>query len=149
MRIAVLIGATIACLLLVATQSAYACPEGTVFSAYKGNGICAYRGQGATKAVQCYKMVNSCPSGTSQEKKKSDPNYYCCPTTIQNKQSLRCVWRGTAPFCEGQCLDGEQYKGSSRDLDGASRSPGTKGWSGSFGKNCASGSKALCCHYRP
>jgi hypothetical protein len=80
MRIAALIGAAIVCLLVIATQSAYACPRGTVFSAYNGNGICAYIGQGAKKAVQCTLMVNSCLPGTTHEHKKSDPNHdYCCP----------------------------------------------------------------------
>jgi len=52
-------------LVCLGATSAHACPAGTVFSAYNGNGICAYVGQGATKAVQCTKMVNSCPSGTT------------------------------------------------------------------------------------
>jgi len=45
MRLAVLIGAAAVCLSVIATQTAYACPAGTVFSAYKGNGICAYIGE--------------------------------------------------------------------------------------------------------
>jgi hypothetical protein len=148
MRIAVLTGATIACLLLIATPSAYACPEGTVFSAYKGNGICAYIGQGATKAVQCTKMVNSCPHGTTHEHKKSDPNDYCCPEKIAHEQSKTCVWRGDAPFCgENSCGSVEQFKGSARDKDGAYFNAATKKWSNLFGKDCLSGSKALCCHY--
>ena len=142
-----------ACALLLAlvcigATAAYACPEGTVFSAYKGNEICAYAGQGATKAVQCTRMVNSCPPGTTHEHKNSDPNHdYCCPKKIANEQSTKCVWRGTAPFCEGSCGSGERYKGSARDGQSASFNAGTKGWSNLFGKSCVSGSKALCCHY--
>jgi hypothetical protein len=139
--------AAMVCLLLSATQSANACPEGTVFSAYKGNGICAFIGQGAKVAVQCYKADGKCPSGTTREKKKSDPNAYCCPTVVKGK-SKQCTWRGTAPFCEGQCLFGEEYKGSARNKEGAGYAAGMKGWSNLFGKDCASGSKALCCYYR-
>lgn len=148
MRIAVSIGAAIVCLMLSAIESANACPEGTVFSAYKGNGICAYIGQGAKVAVQCYKATGKCPSGTTREKKKSDPNSYCCPTTVKGA-SLECKWRGTAPFCEGKCLYGEQYKGSAPNKDAAWFAKGTmRSWSNLFGKDCASGSKALCCNYR-
>ncbi len=146
MRIAALIGATIVCALLSATQSAHACPEGTVFSAYKGNGICAYIGEGAKVAVQCYPAKGKCPSGTTRERKKSGSDAYCCPTKVKGR-SLRCAWRGTAPFCEGKCLHGEQWKGDARNKEGASYTSGMKGWSGSFGKDCASGSKALCCSY--
>ena len=96
---------------------AHACPAGTVFSAYNGNGICAYVGQGATKAVQCTKMVNSCPSGTTHEHKtRGDTGDYCCPTTIANEQAINCVWRGTAPVCDGNCLFGEQERGAAHDL---------------------------------
>jgi hypothetical protein len=148
MRIAVLIGLAVVCLLPIATQRAYACPPGTIFSAYKGNGICAYVGQGAKKAVQCTVMVNSCPSGTTREQKKSDPKrVYCCSKTIVNEQSKTCVWRGTAPFCEGSCGGSEENRGSARDKNGARFNPGTKGWSNLFGKDCASGSKVLCCHH--
>ena len=148
MRIAVLIGAAIVCLLLIATQSAYACPEGTVFSAYNGNGICAYIGQGATVAVQCTKMVNSCPSGTTHEhKKQGDKGDYCCSTTIAHEQGLNCAWVGTAPACEGHCGALEQYKGYARDRDSAYFNKSTKRWANSFGKSCLSGSKALCCHH--
>ncbi len=141
------IGAAVVCLLLIATQGAYACPDGTVFSAYKGNGICAYIGQGATKAVQCTIMVNSCPSGTTHEHKKSDKNDYCCPKKIAQEQSKTCVWRGTAPFCEGHCGSLEQSRGSARDRDSAEFVHSTKPWAGAFGKSCTSGSKELCCHY--
>ena len=145
MRIVVLIGATIVCLLLIATQSADACPAGTVFSAYNGNGICAFAGQGAKKAVQCAVMVGSCPSGTSREHKKSDPNDYCCPKTTT--ASKTCVWRGTAPFCEGSCGSVEENRGNAPDKDRAYFNKATKAWSSQFGKDCASGSKVLCCHF--
>ena len=67
-------------LLCLGATVAHACPPGTVFSAYKGNGICVFSGRGALKAVQCTIMVNSCPSGTTHEHKRSAPNHdYCCP----------------------------------------------------------------------
>jgi len=148
MRIAVLIGAAVVCLLLIATRSAYACPAGTIFSAYNGNGICAYKGQGATKAVQCTQMVNSCPHGTSHEhKKQGDTGNYCCSTTITNHQSRTCVWRGTPPACDGSCGSLEEIKGSARDQDEASFNKSTKGWSNLFGKSCFTGRKVLCCHF--
>jgi hypothetical protein len=132
---------------IVGAQSVHACPEGTVFSAYKGNGICAYIGQGAKVAVQCQIAKGKCPSGTTRERKKSDKNAYCCPEKIANEQSKKCVWRGEAPLCEGKCLYGEQSKGSARDKDGAYFNKSTKPWSSSFGKDCVGGSKELCCHY--
>jgi hypothetical protein len=150
MRIEALIGLAIASLVLIGADSAQACPEGTVFSEYKGNAICAYSGQGATVAVRCTKMVNSCPKGTSYEQKRKgwgEPAY-CCPKTIANEQSKECVWRGDAPLCgENRCGSLEQYKGSARDQESASFNAGTKRWENLFGKPCLSGSKALCCHY--
>jgi hypothetical protein len=43
---AILTSATVCLLLLVAATTANACPAGTRFSAYNGNGICVYSGQG-------------------------------------------------------------------------------------------------------
>ena len=57
---------------------------------------------------------------------------------------VACTWRGTAPFCDGSCEAGEEYRG-------ASSSPSGEDWSGGgripggFGKSCASGSKYYCC----
>jgi hypothetical protein len=148
MRIAGLIGAAICCVLLIATQSAYACPEGTSFSAYKGNGICAYDGQGAKVAVQCTLMVNSCPHGTTHEHKHSDEAHdYCCSTKITNEQSKTCVWRGEAPACDGYCGSLEQYRGAAHNQAEADHKKSTKAWGGSFGASCFSGAKVLCCHY--
>ncbi len=129
------------------TAPAHACPRGTVFSAYNGNGICAYEGQGATVAVQCTKMVNSCPPGTTHEhKKRGDTGDYCCAVTIANEQGMNCAWVGTPPACEGQCGAFEVDKGSARDyadaLHGALRK-----YADSFGKSCMTGSKVLCCHH--
>jgi hypothetical protein len=95
--------------LLVGLQSstAGACPSGTVFSAYKGNGICAWSGEGKRAAVQCFiRKGGSCPSGTSTEHKASDKkNYYCCPKQKSGRPT-KCHWSGTGPFCEGKCGPG-------------------------------------------
>ena len=76
--------ALLSALLCLGATSANACPPGTIFSAYNGNGICAYIGQGKKKAVQCSHMVNSCPAGTTHEHKKNgDTADYCCPVVVQ------------------------------------------------------------------
>src|SRR4029079_18797794 len=121
-----------------------------IFSEYKGDAICAYIGQGAKVAVQCTKMVNSCPHGTSHEQKKKgwgEPAY-CCSKTITHPQSKTCEWRGDAPFCgQNSCGSAEEFRGSARDRQSASFNPTMKKWENLFGKSCSTGSKALCCHY--
>jgi hypothetical protein len=52
-----------------------------------------------------------------------------------------CVFRGTAPFCEGSCQRGELEKGRARN-----RNDGVRLFKREFGKDCVSGSKALCCY---
>jgi hypothetical protein len=147
MRIAGLIGAAVVCL-LIATHNAYACPQGTVFSAYNGNGICAYVGQGAKVAVQCTKMVNSCPPGTSHEhKSRGDTGDYCCSKNIANEQRVECVWRGTPPICDGACGGQEQTRAAAGTRDRARDL--ASDYASSFGKNCSTGNKALCCHHVP
>ena len=148
-RLSLLLGprALLCALLCLGASSADACPQGTVFSAYNGNGICAYAGQGATVAVQCTPMVNSCPPNTTREHKtRGDTGYYCCSMTIAHEQGMNCEWRGTPPFCEGSCGSLEVNKGSAPDyahaLHGALRK-----YADSFGKACMSGSKVLCCHH--
>jgi hypothetical protein len=47
-----------------------------------------------------------------------------------------CVWRGTAPFCNGQCKYGEITR--DRLAIGIDSLPG-------FGETCISGDKVLCC----
>ena len=135
-------------LVCLGATSAQACPQGTVFSAYAGNGICAYVGQGAKVAVQCTPMVNSCPSGTSREHKtRGDTGYYCCSNTIANEQPVECVWRGRAPFCNGSCGSTEQFMGEAHDRDSAQDLGSTRDFKDSFGKPCSTGKKALCCHH--
>jgi hypothetical protein len=55
-----------------------------------------------------------------------------------------CTWRGTAPFCDGSCEAGEEYRGASSSPSGADWSGGGR-IPGGFGKSCASGSKYYCC----
>jgi hypothetical protein len=77
--------ALLCALLCLGATVAHACPPGTVFSAYNGNGICAYIGQGKKKAVQCTHMVNSCPPGTTHDHKtRGDTGDYCCPVVVQS-----------------------------------------------------------------
>ncbi|KAI9358668.1 hypothetical protein BD770DRAFT_343338 [Pilaira anomala] len=56
--------------------------------------------------------------------------------------SAECEWRGTAPFCDGECRSGwTQYatgKWSNKYADGTESSPG-------FGDSCMTGTKAYCC----
>jgi hypothetical protein len=99
---AILLGAAV-----TLAAPAGACPAGTVFSAYKGNGICAWSGEGARAAVQCHiRKGGSCPGGTTTEHKNSDKkNYYCCPKQTKGGPQ-KCHWSGTEPFCQGSCGPG-------------------------------------------
>ena len=142
-------------LLYLGATSAHACPQGTVFSAYNGNGICAYAGQGETKAVQCTPMVNSCLPGTTHEHKtRGDTGDYCCPDTIPKAtaQNIECVWRGDAPACGASsggsfCAPGEEYKGAAHNQAEADRNRISRALARDFGAACLSGAKVLCCHY--
>ena len=53
------------------------------------------------------------------------------------------VWRGTAPFCNGECHPGEVYLGK---CDGCSDVSACNGLCshGGFGNSCFTGNKALC-----
>lgn len=102
------------------------CPAGTVFSAYKGNGICAYVGQGAKVAIQCFVAKGDCPSGTTREHANNDKKRdYCCPRTLAK---LNCNWTGTAPFCSGGCGPGTFVREVRTD-------------------GCLTGQRAECCQY--
>lgn len=92
-RIAILAGLLAIPTLSIGPTAAFACPPGTVFSAYKGNGLCLIRGQGKEVAAKCTTTKASCPSDMVRKKKNSDPDHvYCCPTT-----------RGVTPNCNAQC----------------------------------------------
>jgi hypothetical protein len=56
-------------------------------------------------------------------------------TPVEAQQPTYCVWRGTAPFCAGDCKSGEE--GSER-----TDSP-------PVGDSCLTGTKILCCKYPP
>uniref|UniRef100_A0A914DMD2 Uncharacterized protein n=1 Tax=Acrobeloides nanus TaxID=290746 RepID=A0A914DMD2_9BILA len=52
-----------------------------------------------------------------------------------------CVWRGTAPFCDGHCNDGETQIMRIKSCDGS-----IKGCTCvDFGHQCVFGHKSLCC----
>jgi hypothetical protein len=69
---------------MATSATAYACPPGTVFSAYNGRGICAYIGQGAKAQSTCTIANGVCPPGTDRNHSGSDPNRdYCCQQGIR------------------------------------------------------------------
>ncbi len=117
------------------------CPNGQV--AVNGNCQCP-KGKGMYQG-ECRKCwggresvngVCKCPPG-----RKAYPNNDSdCVKGIQE----RCVWRGEAPICgDPECLPGEVFRGSAYGKDsGVYHSLG-----GDFGKDCATGSKAFCCHF--
>jgi hypothetical protein len=119
-----------------------ACPPGTRFSAYQGNGICVILGQGAKAAAQCQVAGGPCPAGTSREHSNNDPSRdYCCPTSALLE--MGCRWDGRGPFCAGSCKSDEvemKRRGTkAQDLEVGEPvldSPGPF---------CVSGTKAMCC----
>jgi hypothetical protein len=121
--------ATMCLFLLVAATTALACPPGSRFSGYNGNGVCVYIGQGLATAVKCQTWPSrACPKGSTSEKSGSDPNHlYCCPTKATYKRNPICVWRGTGPICVGDCEVGETVQARSDE-------------------GCTTGSKSFCCH---
>jgi hypothetical protein len=131
-RVAALLGCAL--LVIAGAPAAQACPDGTVFSAYKGNGICVFSGEGLHKAVQCYvRKGGSCPSGTTTEHKNSDKkNYYCCPKKLIKGERPRpkCRWDGEAPTCFGRCKPTEKEVATDKVGDG---------------NRCITGHKAYCC----
>ena len=79
---------------LFSWTSARACPQGTVFSAFNGRGICAYAGEGARAAAICFATRGDCPSGFSLNHNNSDPTRsYCCPVRIGNPSVEICKQR--------------------------------------------------------
>jgi hypothetical protein len=112
--------------------AASACPDGTVFSAYKGNGICAWIGRGKEAAVQCTIREGSCPKGTSREHSKNDKdNEYCCSKKT-GPSPRECYWEGTAPICDPtNCRAGFHRVKTSKVGDGL---------------ECATGFKIYCCN---
>ena len=121
----------ILCVFLVLTAvTAQACPSGSRFSGYNGNGICVYNGQGLATAVHCQIAGRLCPKGTTREHSGSDPNRsYCCPLYATEKKIETCVYRGTTPLCDGECAPGERFVTYS--------AKGTMG--------CVTGHLAYCC----
>ncbi len=119
-------------LMFAGASSVQACPKGTVFSAYKGNGICAWIGKGAQAAVYCTIRKGSCPNGTTHEHKNSDKkNDYCCSKKTTGSPQ-QCYWEGTAPFCmpNPNCRPGFHPVKSNKVGDG---------------DKCVTGLKIYCC----
>lgn len=121
----------------LAPTSAHACPTGSQFFAWGGAGGCVE--PGTNKVVQkCFNMGKACPSGWSNEL-QTDTGSWCCPPVAKPQRAPSgesippgetCVWRGTAPFCKGTCLHGEDSKGTSKTGDG---------------ETCVTGIKIFCC----
>jgi hypothetical protein len=119
--------------LTLAEPSRAACPAGSQFFAWGGAGGCVANGEQVRK---CYHMPKDCQTGWSQEH-QDDTGVWCCPPDVGKRAgsppppaNAGCVWRGTAPFCEGECMPGEDRSGVSKTGDG---------------ERCVSGSKVLCC----
>jgi hypothetical protein len=81
----------------------------------------------------------ACPEGTMAWPRTTSD---CAPGT-----RVVCTWRGTAPFCDGSCEAGEEYRGASSSPSGSDWSGGDR-IPGGFGNSCASGSKYYCCRLR-
>lgn len=113
------------CLLLsgVLVSPLLACPGGSQFFAWGGDGGCVANGKMVQK---CFHM-GSCPSGWDREA-ETEGKSWCCPPPPRPK-GTNCILRGTAPFCAGECEVGETLK--------ARTAKGTQG--------CVTGSKAYCC----
>lgn len=65
-------------------------------------------------------------TGTNTGCSGNDARLYCCPSN----DMPTCLWRGSAPFCNGKCHDGE--------VEVTSSTSGT-------GATCWTGHKVLCC----
>jgi hypothetical protein len=114
----------------VAVNGTCQCPKGTGID----KGECRKCG-GGRKAVN---GVCKCPAGTIPF---PDSSSHC----VKGNRTV-CVWRGTAPFCDGSCLAGEEYRGGGRTSTEQNAGPEYRG---GFGSSCATGSKVLCCHPAP
>ncbi|GMR62050.1 hypothetical protein PMAYCL1PPCAC_32245, partial [Pristionchus mayeri] len=55
---------------------------------------------------------------------------------------VECVWRGTAPFCSGECVEGEMK------LKEASSAEEAEPYEETFGSACWAGKKCYCCNCR-
>jgi hypothetical protein len=79
-------------LALIASASAFACPPQTVFSAYKGSGLCLFSGKGKLTAARCVQTNASCPEEMARHYKPSDPDHiYCCATDVYGVYAAKCA----------------------------------------------------------
>jgi hypothetical protein len=142
---------------MVGTPPNCQCPAKTILK----DGTCQKcPGGRVVKDGQC-----KCPSGTGEHEGecrkcwggRESVNGQCkCPVGMMafpNETSncvpgtqIKCVWRGTAPFCDGECLPGEQTWGGGDTRNSAAGAPPE--YRHLFGKPCTSGGKVLCCRPR-
>jgi hypothetical protein len=85
----------------LAAAPANACPSGSQFFAWGGDGGCVADGK---QVMKCYHMGKDCPSGWSNEG-QSEGKSWCCPPVVRKQESQpvqneTCTWRGTAPFLQ-------------------------------------------------
>jgi hypothetical protein len=72
-RIAFLAGLLVIWTVLIGQTIAFACPPGTVFSAYKGNGLCLFKGRGKSVAARCTTINGPCPKDMIRKKRTAIP----------------------------------------------------------------------------
>ena len=143
---------------MVGTQPNCSCPSGSVL---KGGACQACEGGKVPVKGEC-----KCPKGTGasydQTCKKCEGGRVTidglcqCPkgmmvwpnSTSNCVKGTRevCVWRGTAPACDGSCKAGEEYRGGGSSSTEQNAGPEYRG---GFGDSCWTGSKHLCCRPAP
>jgi hypothetical protein len=139
---------------MVGTPPNCKCPSGTVLS----NGTCTKCGGGKVAtggSCECPRGTAPALNGTCRQCEggrvvidgqcKCPPGMISFPKTTSacvKGTRIVCRWRGTAPFCDGACEAGEDYRGAGRSSTEQNAGPEYRG---GFGSSCASGSKHLCC----
>jgi hypothetical protein len=71
----------------------------------------------------------------------------CCTSGVNPQLVVKvCQWRGTAPFCNGDCPAGWSKEWNASDDFHAQNVPAPG--AGNFGQSCVTGTKALCCRFQ-
>lgn len=101
--------------ILELSTSAFACPRGTVFSAYQGNGLCLYAGKGLSVAAHCALTAGSCPKNMDRQQKGSDPEQCASVrTNVTPVAEANRVYYNCIALCKGSgtivCPDNRQIK---------------------------------------